>query len=50
MSSKRLQLDIDAMSCVSCVAHVRSALAILPDVRVEDTVKWIPRRPLRWLA
>ncbi len=36
MSSNRLQLDIDGMSCGSCVAHVRSALARLPGVRVDD--------------
>lgn len=36
MSSNRLQLNIDGMSCGSCVAHVRSALAKLPGVRVDD--------------
>lgn len=37
MNSIHLQLDIDGMSCGSCVAHVRSALAKIPGVRV-DTV------------
>ena len=36
MSSHRLQLDISGMSCGSCEAHVRSALARLPDVHVDD--------------
>lgn len=36
MRSNRLQLDISGMSCGSCVAHVRSALARLPDVHVND--------------
>ena len=36
MRSNRLELDISGMSCGSCVAHVRSALARLPDVHVDD--------------
>lgn len=36
MNSNRIQLDIDGMSCGSCVAHVRSALSRLPGVRIED--------------
>ena len=36
MRSNRLQLDISGMSCASCVAHVRSALARVPDVHVDD--------------
>lgn len=36
MNSNRIQLDIDGMSCGSCVAHVRSALSRLPGVHIED--------------
>ena len=36
MSSNHVQLDIGGMSCGSCVSHVRSALARLPGVQVDD--------------
>lgn len=36
MSTNQLQLDIDGMGCDSSVAHVRSALARIPGVRVDD--------------
>ena len=36
MNTVHLQLDIDGMSCGSCVSHVRSALASLPGVHVDD--------------
>lgn len=35
MSTNHLTLDIDGMTCGSCVAHVRKALERLPGTRVE---------------
>ena len=36
MSTNHLTLDIDGMSCGSCVARVRKALERLPGIRVES--------------
>lgn len=35
MSSQRLHLEIDGMSCGSCVSHVRKALERVPGLKVE---------------
>lgn len=33
---ERTSLSIDGMSCGHCVAHVRKALAAIPNVNVDD--------------
>lgn len=35
MTTRRMQLSIEGMSCGSCVSHVRSALSKLPGVHVD---------------
>jgi copper chaperone CopZ len=36
VNTTQLQIEIGGMSCGSCVSHVRSALANLPGVRIDD--------------